>query len=218
MRVADEQPLAVGGARARRVYLDQHARIAVLGTCVGVVAACLLVSRSVWTPESAVPSLLRAGGQCLILTGVLGRLWSTLYIGGRKNAALVIEGPYSVTRNPLYLFSIIGAAGAGLALGSLVAALVLGSVTCFQLRRTARREQHLLASHFGTAYAAYARRVPLLWPRLALYREAEAPRFHPRVLTRALRDSLLFLLVLPIAEIIDYARAAGGLPRLLPLL
>ncbi|MCJ8141472.1 isoprenylcysteine carboxylmethyltransferase family protein [Ancylobacter sp. A5.8] len=176
------------------------------------------MSRSVWAPDSLAFSLLRALGQSFILTATLGRLWCTLYIGGRKNATLVTEGPYSVTRNPLYLFSIIGAAGAGLAFGSLVAALVLGGVSFLQLRHTAQREERLLAGRFGGAYAAYARRVPLLWPRLAAYREAEAPRFHPRVLARALRDALLFLLVLPVAEMIDYARATGLLPRLLPLL
>src|SRR4029453_14157849 len=48
-----------------------------------------------------------------ILLCIFGRTWTSLYIGGRKNRALLTKGPYSVVRNPLYCFSILGAAGCG---------------------------------------------------------------------------------------------------------
>ena len=50
-------------------------------------------------------------GLALVTVGIGGGLWATLYIGGRKSAVVVSTGPYSITRNPLYLFSSIAAAG-----------------------------------------------------------------------------------------------------------
>lgn len=57
-------------------------------------------------------------GLALMLVGIGGRLWSVLYIGGRKTVEIVSTGPYSVTRNPLYFFLSIAAAGAGAQSGS----------------------------------------------------------------------------------------------------
>src|SRR5690349_15131041 len=48
-------------------------------------------------------------GMILIFICVCGRTWCSLYIGGRKISELVAVGPYSISRNPLYVFSIIGA-------------------------------------------------------------------------------------------------------------
>src|SRR5882757_8547660 len=45
-------------------------------------------------------------GVVLIVLCVMGRTWASLYIAGRKGEKLVSDGPYSVCRNPLYLFSI----------------------------------------------------------------------------------------------------------------
>ena len=61
-----------------------------------------------------------------ILLCIFGRTWTSLYIGGRKNRALLTKGPYSVVRNPLYVFSILGAAGAGAQLGSVISSVIIG--------------------------------------------------------------------------------------------
>ncbi|MBN8965496.1 MAG: isoprenylcysteine carboxylmethyltransferase family protein [Rhizobiales bacterium] len=65
-------------------------------------------------------------GIVAIVTCILGRTWASLYIGGRKIEQFVTNGPYSVMRNPLYFFSILGAAGAGAQLGSVIAGAVFG--------------------------------------------------------------------------------------------
>src|SRR5690242_2552426 len=51
----------------------------------------------------------------LLLVGAIGRVWVAAYISGRKTVELVTDGPYSITRNPLYFFSFIAYVGAGLA-------------------------------------------------------------------------------------------------------
>lgn len=209
---ARDQHKAVG-----KGYLDQTRRIAGLGWSSAVVATLLLVSYNPWAHGSWLESAIKGGGQCLILAAVLGRLWSTLYIGGRKNARLVTTGPYSVSRNPLYLFSTVGAVGVGFVFGSIAAGLILGGVTCGMLYRAARAEAELLRRSFGATYTAYADRVPLLWPRWSRYEDALEPTFNPRALHRALRDAMLFALALPASELVDIARSAGLLPRLVPL-
>ena len=59
------------------------------------------------------------------LAGASLRFWATLYLGGRKENELVIEGPYSVVRHPLYVGSLLIGASAGLFLESLTFELVL---------------------------------------------------------------------------------------------
>lgn len=52
----------------------------------------------------------RTGG-LLILLCIAGRTWCSLYIGGHKERQLIVSGPYSITRNPLHAFSILGTVG-----------------------------------------------------------------------------------------------------------
>lgn len=198
-------------------YVSQTRRIAAIKAVALAAAALILVSHDPWGRDSFAGNAIKAAGLCLVMAAIIGRLWSTLYIGGRKNACLVTTGPYSITRNPLYCFSILGAAGIGLMFGSLAIAAILGGSVGGVLVATARSEAALLGQRFGASYEAYATRVPLLWPRLSLYHDAEIPSFQPRALRRALRDGMLFLLAVPAAELVTYAKRAGLLPQLLTL-
>ncbi|TGQ96552.1 isoprenylcysteine carboxylmethyltransferase family protein, partial [Mesorhizobium sp. M4B.F.Ca.ET.203.01.1.1] len=112
-------------------------------------------------------------GLCLVVACVAGRLWSILYVGGRKNEELVSTGPFSMTQNPLYFFSTVGAAGIGLMFGSVLAAALLGAASFLVFRFTARKEAEFLAGKFGAVYAAYADRTPRFWPNPLLYRDED---------------------------------------------
>lgn len=161
--------------------------------------------------------VIEMAGVALVIACVAGRMWSILYIGGRKNSDLVTAGPYSMTRNPLYFFSTVGAAGVGLMLGSFVMAGALGLVAWLALGYTASREAGYLRSLFGTAYDDYARVTPMFWPKPSLYREPAQASFSPQTLRRTFLDGLVFLLVFPLVELIEYAQEAGYLPVLLTL-
>jgi protein-S-isoprenylcysteine O-methyltransferase Ste14 len=64
-------------------------------------------------------------GLILVSIASVGRLWCMLYISGYKTKKLIVEGPYSLCRNPLYFFSFLGVAGLGLTTESLLYTTVL---------------------------------------------------------------------------------------------
>ncbi|TGS89835.1 isoprenylcysteine carboxylmethyltransferase family protein, partial [bacterium M00.F.Ca.ET.177.01.1.1] len=96
----------------------QYMRRIVLAVLVVVLFAALLFGQSTFPPDTPVHESIEMFGVLLIFLGIVGRLWSTLYIGGRKSSEVVTGGPYSITRNPLYVFSTVAAAGVGAQIGS----------------------------------------------------------------------------------------------------
>ena len=98
------------------------------------------------------------------LAGATFRFWATLYVGGRKEAELVTDGPYSICRHPLYVGSLLLGVSAGLFLESplfLIALLVVGII---YVRATVPVEEAVLLSKHGNRYELYARRVPRYRP------------------------------------------------------
>lgn len=168
----------------------------------------LLLSGSTWASWPWAYLTLESLGVALMLAAILGRMWATLYIGGRKNGVMVVDGPYSACRHPLYFFSILGAVGLGLLLASLTLALVLGGATAAILSATAAREERALHALFGDDYARYAARVPRLIPR---WRQMQTPQevvFRPAALRTNLLDSLAFLALIPVAQAMKLIRGA----------
>jgi protein-S-isoprenylcysteine O-methyltransferase Ste14 len=153
----------------------------------------------------------------LVFVCIAGRMWSILYIGSKKNGELVTEGPYSMTRNPLYVFSMVGAVGIGLFVGSFILALALGIAAYLVLAVTAEKEARHLESLFGDRYRDYARETPLFWPKPLLYRDADLVTFSPVALRRTFLDGLFFIAAFPAIELIEHLQVAGRLPILFTL-
>jgi len=178
----------------------------------------LLFTQSRW--RAAAPhlhALIEIAGLVLILVCIVGRTWSTLYIGGYKKRELVTAGPYSVVRNPLYLFTCIGAAGIGAQTGSaLIASLfAAGALAIFTV--VSRHEEAYLAATFPADFAAYAARVPRFWPRLSQWKEADELRVKPHLVRRTFLDACLFLLAVPAAYLLAWLQRLGQFPVLLDL-
>jgi protein-S-isoprenylcysteine O-methyltransferase Ste14 len=196
----------------------QRKRKQVLALGVAVWLLLLLFTQSRWrTAAPHVHGLIEIAGLLLILVCILGRTWCTLYIGGLKKRELVTLGPYSVVRNPLYVFSSIGTAGIGAQTGSAGVALLFaaGALAVFQV--VARREEAFLAAAFPGDFAAYAARVPRFWPRLSQWREADELRVRPRLVRRTFLEACLFLLAVPAASLLAWLQQLGHLPVLLNL-
>jgi protein-S-isoprenylcysteine O-methyltransferase Ste14 len=204
-----------GGQAA--AYFDQRWRLHTLRLFGVAMFVLILIADPAWQDHAITQKSIQFAGATLVIAAVLGRLWSTLYIGGRKNITLMTKGPYSITRNPLYFFSTVGSVGAGLVFGSLTLAVLIGGAVGAILYATSRGEAALLQSHFGSSYRHYAARVPLFWPQPGIYEEANDTTFDPRALKRALGDAILFLLVIPFAGAIELLRHSGLLPRMIML-
>ncbi len=121
-------------------------------------AAYLWLARPQW--------LWLAGGCVLIVAGILVRAAASGHI--RKNRELTTTGPYAYTRNPLYLGSLLIAAGFVLAARSVWIAAVAALMFFFIYVPVIRAEEKYLSGLFPD-YVAYASQVPRLFPRFTPY-------------------------------------------------
>ena len=153
----------------------------------------------------------------MILICILGRTWATLYIGGQKQRELVTKGPYSVVRNPLYLFTLFGAAGIGALSGSLVMAVVCAGFATAVFLSVVRQEEQFLLATFPRDFPAYAARVPRLLPRLSAWQDADQLVVKPRLVHRTFLDASLFLLAVPLIGVKALVRDFLWLPIMLHL-
>lgn len=177
----------------------------------------LLFGQATFPPATFVHEFLEMIGVLLIFLGIVGRLWATLYIGGRKSDSVVTGGPYSITRNPLYVFSTMAAVGVGAQMGSIVVTVAFGVVCAAAFHLVILREEKFLKKALGEPYKAYLDRVPRFIPNFSLYQEGDTGSFKPRLLLNTLLDGLVFLVALPFFEVIDSAQASGTVPVLFHL-
>jgi protein-S-isoprenylcysteine O-methyltransferase Ste14 len=193
---------------------NQKIRIAVLRVFFVLAIPLILFTRSIWVNYDWLFDILEVTGIFLIIFAVLGRFWAILYIGAVKNQTVMQDGPYSICRHPLYLFSTMGVFGFGLMLGSVVLAVVLGGVAFLILSATAAREEAFLRSTFGTAYETYAARVPRIWPKISLFQAEPTVTSSIIAMRTNFFDALVFLAFIPLAELMERIKEMGFLPSI----
>ena len=193
----------------------QILRKSVVAAAVAILCICVIFIGSKWEDGHALHEGIEIVGVLLIATCIVGRTWTSLYIGGKKDVALVTAGPYSVCRNPLYFFSVIGAIGVGAQVGSVVFALILGVSTWVLFSLVAQREERALEAAYGADYRDYCARVHRFFPRFSLWRGDSVINVHVANVTRTFIDACAFLLAIPIAETIEYLQGAGVIRVLL---
>ncbi|MDV4169481.1 isoprenylcysteine carboxylmethyltransferase family protein [Rhodovulum sp. FJ3] len=190
----------------------QYRRILVLRLTMAFMIPLILFSRSAWMDPEWVFDIFEVIGIFAIIAGVLGRFWAVLYIGGRKNNMVMQDGPYSVCRHPLYLFSTIATVGFGLMLGSLIVTAILGGVIFMILSITASKEERFLRAEFGAQYDEYAARVPRILPKPSLFATEPRVEFNVTSLRVNLADALVFLSLIPLAELSESLKEAAFWP------
>lgn len=145
-------------------------------------------------------------GFFLLIIAAQGRIWSMVYIVGRKNRELCQSGPYSLSRNPLYFFSFIGVVGLGLALQHALLALIAAGGFLIYYAAVIRGEERILQAIHGEDFRAYRTRVPRFWPRLAWPDGGgDSLLLHVGPFMRGLREVFWFLAVIILAEILEWA-------------
>ncbi len=153
----------------------------------------------------------------LVITAAFGRLWALAFISGHKTKDLITEGPYSMVRNPLYFFSLIGAVGIGIMTNNVLIfgliVILFGLYYPFVIRA---EEKHLREVH-GEVFDRYREKTPMFLPRPSLYREPSQYTIDTRLFRRAFFSVMWFPLLFMILFVIERFRDTGVLPTLLAL-
>jgi protein-S-isoprenylcysteine O-methyltransferase Ste14 len=139
--------------RFPKKYADCVARLRVPG-------GFLLVAAFAWFSRPTLASL--AWGLPVSVAGLVLRGWSAGCLA--KNQELATTGPYAYTRNPLYLGTLLAAAGLAMASRRPTLALLFAAVFALVYLPVMQLEEQHLRKLFPQ-YAGYAARVPALWPR-----------------------------------------------------
>jgi len=154
--------------------------------------------------------LAQSTGFALVVMAVLGRLWTTLFIAGRKDEQLVREGPFSMCRHPLYLCSVVGALGIGLTTLSLSLTIALPIVVATIVAAAERREDAALLAAHGGAWREYRDAVPAVWPVWSRMHMPEFITLPPRIYRKAFLDAASFLGLWLAVLLLEGLRSGGA--------
>ncbi|HEX3599832.1 MAG TPA: isoprenylcysteine carboxylmethyltransferase family protein [Lacipirellulaceae bacterium] len=177
--------------------------------------AFALVSQHVYVEDGFWDTTWEVLSLIILLVAVLGRVWTSAYISGRKNHELVVDGPYSLTRNPLYFFSFLGYVGAGLAFEKLTVCFAFAVVFVLSHWPTILKEERKLREKFGEKYQTYAQQVPRFWPRFARINFPSSVTFSPKSFNRAVVYSGFIMCAYVLAHLIEYGQNTGIIPILI---
>jgi len=159
-------------------YADTVARLR-------VPAGFLLVAAFAYFARPTPASM--TAGLPIAAVGLLLRAWAAGHLA--KNERLAVSGPYAWCRNPLYLGTLVVAAGLTVAARQpLLAALFAAVFGLVYLPVVELEEQHL--RQLFPEFEDYAARVPLLVPRRPGRGTAGAPRGYPACATGRFRWAL----------------------------
>jgi protein-S-isoprenylcysteine O-methyltransferase Ste14 len=172
-----------------------------------------LISKSRWEDSLVGPALFLAGA-VLIGFAVVGRLWCSMYISGYKSGTLITEGPYSMSRNPLYFFSFLGAVGAGLATETFLIPICLLLAFAFYYPMVIKAEQKKLAGIHGQSFSNYCKKTPVFFPSFKLLKEPDEYTVKPKIFRKTLFEVMWFVLLLGIIEVKEAFEQAGLLPTI----
>lgn len=136
-------------------YADAVARLR-------VPSGFLIVLVFAWFSHPTKESLLF--GVPVSLAGLALRAWAAGCLA--KNRELATGGPYAYTRNPLYVGTLLVAAGLAIASRSIGLAVLFAAVFLFIYLPVIQNEEQHLRKIFPN-YQQYAERVPALFPRLS---------------------------------------------------
>lgn len=181
-----------------------------------IVGALLVLSFLVST--SAIPAgswkheVVEFIGHMLIAICVLGRVYSTAFLGGHKNESLIRQGPFSVVRNPLYVFSYIGIIGVSIMSARVLVLCINAIIFSLMYSLLVKREEQFLAEKFGEDYQRYLKEVPRFIPNFKLYSQPDEIPLRPKYLANAVKDAIAWFFILPAFELIEYLQHTHILP------
>ncbi len=177
-----------------------------------IMVLILLLSNCSWDACKPFDYLLEWIGIFLLAVSAFGRLWASLYISGHKIDQIICEGPYSIVRHPLYVFTFIGMVGIGLVAGNVfvLAGLVMFFFLIYPLVIISE-ERELIKIH-GETYLSYMRTVPRFLPKVSLLNEPVSFNVHAIIYRKAIFDAIWFIWCIIPFKVIGSLHQAGILP------
>jgi protein-S-isoprenylcysteine O-methyltransferase Ste14 len=161
---------------SRRAPAARERSVAVSPWLIGIAAVLVLtqlVPAGFWRPITVDARWLVAPGIALLVAGTAFTLWARAVLGTMWTSSAVVkddhalrtDGPYGITRHPIYtgLLGMLAGTAVIEGLGRWVAFFILGVLLVAVKIRT---EERLLGRALGAAHDHYRQRVPLLIPRL----------------------------------------------------
>jgi protein-S-isoprenylcysteine O-methyltransferase Ste14 len=121
---------------------------------------CLVVV--LWLATPTVWSI--SAGFFFMMIGMFFRAWSSGYIN--KDKELATEGPYSLTRNPLYFGNLLLGAGIAIASNNWLAVSICAAYYFSFFTFLIAIERKRMKSRFGPRYEDWAKQANLFFPKI----------------------------------------------------
>lgn len=187
----------------------------------------LVVLLVAWLGAGLSPPLIPSGSLTVILADYFGwlmffgglslRFWTTRFIGGRKSHEVVCYGPYSLTRNPLYVGAFLMILSLAFLLKSPTFAVATAVVVAYYCVAVVPLEERLLRHVFGTEYANYCASVPRWLPRVGTIYAPQLVSMNSQPMRSEMSRTAWWLLLPLLAELHTYVRAWPEWPHWLNL-
>ena len=195
--------------------MTEKLRIRISQIFAGLLVVLICISSSLWEDKAPfVTTVLFLLGAVLVGIASLGRLWCSVYIAGYKTDHLVTQGPYSMCRNPLYFFSLLGALGVGLTSETLLIPFVILIAFVGYYPLVIKSEEAELIRLHKSEFEIYVKEVPRFFPKISLLKEPEEYIVKPIVFKRHMFSAFWFIWFMGIIEIIEELHELKVLPTI----
>ncbi|WCJ58680.1 isoprenylcysteine carboxylmethyltransferase family protein [Fontisphaera persica] len=196
-------------------WMVRRFRIATTRLAAAALLGVAAVTGHAWPEDGWVDFTLEIGGMLLVLVALIGRSWCTLYIAGRKDRVLVTDGPYALSRNPLYFFSALGAVGVAAATETLTFVGGVGLLFALYYPFVIQEEEKKLLALHGERFEQYRREVPAFFPRwkaVLEFREGQELSVNPLLFRKHLFSVVWFVLAFLVVHSFERLREMKVLP------
>lgn len=178
------------------------------------VFSSLFLTYGIIQVEGFLHELLDMAGIVLISICALGRLYTTAFLGGAKNERLITHGPFSVVRNPLYVFSLIGFSGIALMTSHILFIVLVPLAFLGLYTLLVGREEAFLEKQFGAEYTAYKNAVPRFLPDFSRYENPDEIKVNTKLFNKGAFDAIWWFAAYPLVELAEYLQDNGWIDPL----
>ncbi|HRR06084.1 MAG TPA: isoprenylcysteine carboxylmethyltransferase family protein, partial [Victivallales bacterium] len=167
----------------------------------------------------------------MVSIAVFGRSWCSVYLAGFKNIKLVTTGPFSISRNPLYLFSFIGMLGVAFSTETFTIPLITTIFFIFYYSAIIKSEEKRLSERFKDEFISYVNTVPKFIPKIrdiifiiksssmprkmkdsistGIFKEENILEVSPRQIRTAIIDNIWFVVLLGFIRLLHSMQNIG---------